>query len=37
MRYLVLALLLTQWPQFRGPDGNGVSTAAGLPIRWSET
>jgi outer membrane protein assembly factor BamB len=37
MRYLVLALLLSQWPQFRGPDGNGVSSAAGLPIRWSET
>src|SRR4030095_13227042 len=37
MRYLLLALLLAQWPQFRGPDGNGVSNAAGLPIRWSET
>jgi outer membrane protein assembly factor BamB len=37
MRYLLLALLVAQWPQFRGPDGNGVSTATGLPIRWSET
>src|SRR4030095_256536 len=37
MRYLVLALLLAQWPQFRGPDGNGVSTATGLPTTWSET
>ena len=25
------------WPQFRGPDGNGVSTAPGLPLTWSET
>lgn len=26
----------TQWPQWRGPEGNGVSRAAGLPVRWSE-
>jgi len=25
------------WPQFRGPEGNGRSDAVGLPIRWSET
>jgi outer membrane protein assembly factor BamB len=37
MRYLILALLLAQWPQFRGPDGNGVTAATGLPLRWSET
>ena len=37
MRLLIALILLAQWPQFRGPDGNGVSTAAGLPIRWSET
>jgi len=34
---LVLLTLLSQWPQFRGPDGNGVSAATGLPITWSET
>jgi outer membrane protein assembly factor BamB len=35
---LVITLLaLAQWPQFRGPDGNGVSTATGLPVTWSET
>jgi outer membrane protein assembly factor BamB len=35
---LVATLLaLAQWPQFRGPDGNGVSTATGLPTTWSET
>lgn len=24
------------WPQFRGASGQGVSTARGLPTRWSE-
>ena len=26
-----------EWPQFRGPDANGHSTATGLPLTWSET
>ncbi len=41
---LVLSLLLPafaqqgdNWPQFRGPDGNGHSQARGLPLKWSET
>jgi outer membrane protein assembly factor BamB len=25
-----------QWPQFRGPDGNGVSATANPPLNWSE-
>jgi len=25
------------WPQFRGPRGDGLSTAAGLPLEWSPT
>lgn len=25
------------WPQFRGPTGQGLSTATGLPVTWSET
>lgn len=25
------------WPQFRGPRGDGHSTATGLPLTWSET
>lgn len=25
------------WPQFRGPTGQGSSDATGLPITWSET
>jgi outer membrane protein assembly factor BamB len=24
------------WPQFRGPDGQGQSSAKGLPLTWSE-
>ena len=26
-----------EWPQFRGPGGQGHSDAKGLPVRWSET
>lgn len=26
-----------EWPQFRGPDGQGHSDVVGLPLRWSET
>ena len=25
------------WPEFRGPRGDGVSTSTGLPLNWSET
>jgi outer membrane protein assembly factor BamB len=25
-----------QWPQFRGPDGNGVSSSTTLPLTWGE-
>jgi len=25
------------WPQFRGPDGEGHSSERGLPLEWSET
>jgi outer membrane protein assembly factor BamB len=24
------------WPEYRGPQGNGQAAATGLPIRWSE-
>ncbi|MEE8451596.1 MAG: PQQ-binding-like beta-propeller repeat protein, partial [Thermoguttaceae bacterium] len=26
-----------RWPQFRGPTGDGLSDAVGLPVIWSET
>ena len=37
---IVLLLLSPQfqdWPQFRGPTGQGVSEEKGLPLTWSET
>lgn len=34
---LVSSLGHADWPQFRGPDGQGHATAKGLPLRWSET
>jgi len=27
----------TNWPQWRGPDGQGVSAEKGLPVEWSAT
>ena len=24
------------WPQFRGPSGQGISTEQNLPLKWSE-
>ena len=32
-----LALAGENWPEFRGPDGNGHSDAKGIPLQWSET
>ncbi len=26
-----------EWPQFRGPNGDGHAAATGLPLRWSES
>src|SRR5688500_11050357 len=28
--------ILAQWPQFRGPDGNGLSKTAKPPLSWGE-
>ncbi|MEC7907136.1 MAG: hypothetical protein VYC82_07910, partial [Verrucomicrobiota bacterium] len=27
---------LADWPQWRGPEGTGISTATNLPTNWSE-
>jgi outer membrane protein assembly factor BamB len=32
-----LLALAEDWPQFRGPTGQGHSTETGLPLEWSET
>ena len=42
MLFLALALAAApattgNWPQFRGPDGLGVSTEKNLPLKWSKT
>ncbi len=31
------ALAAVNWPQFRGPSGNGISTETHLPLAWSES
>jgi len=31
------ALPAENWPQFRGPTGQGTSTETGLPLRWTAT
>jgi outer membrane protein assembly factor BamB len=44
-RFVIIALvaasaataLAQDWPQFRGPDGQGHSREHGLPLQWSET
>jgi outer membrane protein assembly factor BamB len=33
----VAALSAQEWPQFRGPDGQGHSSERGLPLVWSES
>ena len=33
----IVAFAADNWPQFRGPNGDGRSDAKGLPLTWSET
>ena len=35
--FLCSCSLLADWPQFRGPDGQGHSDAKDIPLQWSET
>ncbi len=35
--HLALLLLAEDWPEFRGPTGQGHSAAKGLALEWSET
>jgi outer membrane protein assembly factor BamB len=34
---LVASLSAADWPHWRGPNGTGSTTEAGLPIKWSAT
>lgn len=33
---LTLTTFATDWPQFRGPTADGVTTETNLPLKWSE-
>jgi outer membrane protein assembly factor BamB len=33
---LRLGAVENNWPEFRGPNGDGTSTSTNLPLRWSE-
>ena len=33
--FLIPVLAAEDWPQWRGPSGNGVSGSRGLPVSWS--
>jgi outer membrane protein assembly factor BamB len=33
----VAVLVAQDWPQFRGPDGQGHSSERGLPVEWNES
>jgi outer membrane protein assembly factor BamB len=34
---VTVARLQAQWPQFRGPEGLGLSTSRNLPLTWNES
>ena len=34
--FLILSLISSDWPQFRGPIGQGISDERNLPLTWSE-
>lgn len=36
MTALLLAFLLQDWPQFRGPDGQGRAGVKSLPLEWAD-
>jgi outer membrane protein assembly factor BamB len=35
--FLAAAAAAEDWPEFRGPTGQGLSTAANVPVRWNAT
>jgi outer membrane protein assembly factor BamB len=37
LTFYLQATPTAQWPQFRGPTGQGHSSDTGIPIEWSET
>jgi outer membrane protein assembly factor BamB len=37
MLLVPLSAAAENWPEFRGPTGQGVSTAKGVPVKWTAT
>jgi len=37
LAFAVTAHAADEWPQFRGPDGQGLSDAKSVPVEWSDT
>ena len=37
LMFLTLTVGATNWPQWRGPGGMGISTETNLPVEWSAT
>src|SRR6185437_7320977 len=35
--FAVQATAAEDWPQFRGPAGNGISAATNVPVSWNAT
>jgi outer membrane protein assembly factor BamB len=35
--FFSVPILAEDWPEFRGPTGQGISDERGLPLTWSET
>ena len=35
--FVLCLLLADDWPQFRGPTGQGISSARNVPVKWSAT
>jgi outer membrane protein assembly factor BamB len=37
LSFAIMSFAEDNWPDFRGPHGDGISNATGLPLEWSET
>ena len=37
LAFAVTSAFAAEWPEWRGPGGQGLALAKGLPVAWSET
>src|SRR5436190_3177309 len=35
--FMALSATATNWPQWRGPNGDGISPETNVPVKWSAT